>query len=215
MLRVLIHPTSQEAFMSRIDALARWTDTVSTQLFPLSRPQAVVLAAWSFAMVCTQSCGRTSAAVFLAALWGQAEGTVCQRLRELTYERGAKKRGQKGGQRQELVVRSCFAPLLFWVLTYWPATHARLALVLDATLLGDRLTVLTCAVVYRGCAIPIAGKVVCARQKGAWKPHWLALLTELQDVLPPSWTVLVLADRGLYARWLFRQIVANGWHPYL
>ncbi len=201
--------------MSRLDALTRWTATVSTQLPELSRPQAAVLAAWSFAMVCTQSCGRTSAAVFLAALWGQSESTVRQRLRESTYEKGAKKGRKKGLHRQELAVDSCFAPLLFWVLTYWPATHARLALVLDATLLGDRLTVLTCAVVYRGCAIPIAWKVVRATQKGAWKPHWLALLQELQDVLPASWTVLVLADRGLYARWLFRQIVVNGWHPCL
>src|SRR3954469_4063361 len=115
MLRVLIHPTSQEAFMSRIDALARWTDTVSTQLFPLSRPQAVVLAAWSFALICTQSCGRTSAAVFLAALWDQPETTLRQRLREWTYEQAAK----KGRRRTQVEVRPCFAPLLLWVLTYW------------------------------------------------------------------------------------------------
>jgi Transposase DDE domain len=201
--------------MAQVAALHRWTATVATQLPRLSHPQATVLAAWSFALVCTQSCGRTSAAVFLAALWDQSESTVRQRLREWTYEKEAKKGVRKGVHRQELEVRSCFAPLLFWVLTYWPATHARLALALDATLLGDRLTVLTCAVVYRGCAIPIAWKVVRATQKGAWKPHWLALLAELRDVLPASWTVLVLADRGLYARWLFRQIVANGWHPYL
>jgi hypothetical protein len=31
----------------------------------------------------------------------------------------------------------------------------------------------------------------------------------------PDWTVLVLADRGLYARWLFRRIVRLGWHPML
>jgi hypothetical protein len=27
--------------------------------------------------------------------------------------------------------------------------------------------------------------------------------------------VLVLADRGLYARWLYRHIVSLGWHPFL
>ena len=30
-----------------------------------------------------------------------------------------------------------------------------------------------------------------------------------------DWTVLVLADRGLYASWLFRRIVRLGWHPFL
>jgi hypothetical protein len=30
-----------------------------------------------------------------------------------------------------------------------------------------------------------------------------------------DWTVIVLADRGLYARWLFTTIQALGWHPFL
>jgi hypothetical protein len=33
--------------------------------------------------------------------------------------------------------------------------------------------------------------------------------------VPRGWTVIVLADRGLYARWLFRRIVRLGWHPFL
>src|SRR5712692_6263135 len=28
-------------------------------------------------------------------------------------------------------------------------------------------------------------------------------------------TVLVMADRGLYAAWLYQAIQANGWHPFL
>src|SRR5215471_15323014 len=32
---------------------------------------------------------------------------------------------------------------------------------------------------------------------------------------PPGWTVIVLADRGLYAPWLFRRITRLGWHPFL
>ena len=33
--------------------------------------------------------------------------------------------------------------------------------------------------------------------------------------IPASWQVLVLADRGLYARWLYTAIVDCGWHPFL
>jgi hypothetical protein len=40
-------------------------------------------------------------------------------------------------------------------------------------------------------------------------------LTGLTASVPPTWTVLVLADRGLYARWLFEQVVTLGWHPFL
>jgi hypothetical protein len=29
----------------------------------------------------------------------------------------------------------------------------------------------------------------------------------------PDWTVIVMTDRGLYARWLFLEIKALGWHP--
>ena len=197
--------------MSRPQSLSVWTATVSMHLPHLSRPQLGVLAAWSWAMVLTQSAGRTAVGALLAGVWDQSEATVRQRLREWTYEARAK----KGRKRRAVDVRTCFAPLLRWVLTYWPASDAHLALVLDATTLGDRCTVLACSVVYRGCAIPVAWTVVAGNRKGAWKPHWLAMLADLDGVLPGGWTVLVLADRALYARWLFARIVANGWHPFL
>lgn len=71
------------------------------------------------------------------------------------------------------------------------------------------------SVLVRGCAIPVAWKVLAYNQKGAWQPYWQTLLTQLDGVIPAGWTVLVLADRGLYAPWLYRQIVAQGWHPFL
>jgi hypothetical protein len=33
--------------------------------------------------------------------------------------------------------------------------------------------------------------------------------------VPDDWIVIVLTDRGLYARWLFRRIVRLGWHPFM
>ena len=129
--------------MSRLDSLSAWTRTVSTQLPHLSRPQVVLLAAWSLALVLTPSGGRTTAAVFRAALWGQHPSTVNQRLRAWCYAAPDK----QGQQRTELDVRTCLAPLLRWIVSSWPATHPRLALVLDATLRGDRWVVLACAVV--------------------------------------------------------------------
>jgi hypothetical protein len=90
-----------------------------------------------------------------------------------------------------------------------------LALALDATHLGQRFTVLAVSVVYRGCALPVAWSVVYETQPGAWKPHWLALLGELEGCLPTSWTVIVLTDRGLYAKWLYQAIQQRGWHPFM
>jgi hypothetical protein len=61
----------------------------------------------------------------------------------------------------------------------------------------------------------VAWKVVEATTKGAWKPHWEALLAALKGTVPADWTVIVLADRGLYATWLYTAIQDNGWHPFL
>src|SRR5262249_59653829 len=49
----------------------------------------------------------------------------------------------------------------------------------------------------------------------AWRREWLRMLRHVRRAVPRTWTVLVLADRGLYARWLFRRITRLGWHPFL
>ncbi len=60
----------------------------------------------------------------------------------------------------------------------------------------------------------MAWAVVGATTTGAWRPHWEALVTHLQGSVPADGTVLVLADRGLYARWLYRHIQTLGWPPF-
>lgn len=102
-----------------------------------------------------------------------------------------------------------------WILEWWSSEEKRLALALDATLVRHHFAVLAVSVVYRGCAIPVAWKIVPANRKGAWKPHWLHLLDHLQASISSEWVVIVLADRGLYARWLYRRIIKAGWHPFL
>lgn len=195
--------------MSAPPSVAQWTQLVATQLPHLSQPQATVLALWSLGLVLARSCGLTAVSVFLASLQHRKENTVRQQLREWCYEAPAK----RGPQRQALAVEACFAPLLRWVLQWWQGSQ--LALALDATTLGDRFAVLAISVLYRGCAIPVAWAVLPATAPGAWKLEWLRLLQQLQATIPATMTVIVLADRGLYARWLFRAITHLGWHPLL
>jgi hypothetical protein len=57
--------------------------------------------------------------------------------------------------------------------------------------------------------------VLPANTKHAWRREWLRLLRLLRPAIPRHWTVIVLADRGVYAPWLFRRIVTLGWHPFL
>jgi len=145
----------------------------------------------------------------LATWLHRKEDAVRQQLREFCYEATAK----RGTARQELVVETCFVPLLAWVVDQWEGTQ--LALALDATTLGTRFTVLALSVVYRGCAIPVAWTVLAATAKHAWRREWLRMLRQVRRAIPRTWTVIVLADRGLYARWLFRRITRLGWHPFL
>lgn len=189
----------------------QWQATVSRYLSPLSGPQAGVLALWSLGMVVTGSCGLSQVSTMLALIVGQQEETLRQRLREWYYPAADK----AGKHRHTLEVESCFAPLLRWVLAWWPQDSRELALGLDATTLGQRFTVLCVSVLVCGCAIPVAWKVLIYNQKGSWQPYWQGLLWQLEGVIPADGTVLVLADRGLYAPWLYRQIVAQGWHPFL
>lgn len=89
----------------------------------------------------------------------------------------------------------------------WGNGNRQLVLVLDATTLGERWTNLSISVVVCKCAILVAWKILGGHEKGSWRPHWEGLLTHLEGSIPADWQVLVMADRGLYARWLFQVII--------
>src|SRR5438105_14577154 len=166
--------------MSHPEPLSQWTLTVSTMLPQLSRPQAKVLAYWSYGMVLAKSCGITLVCAALALQLGSTEQSLLQRLREWCY----RAKDKKGEKRRELDVSTCFGPLLEWILAWWPADQPRLALALDATTLKKRFPVLVISVVHRGCAIPVACEVVGAVRMGAWESHRVELLQHLVDRIP-------------------------------
>jgi hypothetical protein len=162
-------------------------------------------------MVLARACGLTRVVAMLASHLGEKESNLRQRLREWNWD----KQDKQGRQRVDWEVRKSFGPLLKWVLAQWSAEERRLVLAMDATSLKKLFVVLSISVVYRGCAIPIAWAVLREGQKGSWKEPWLSLFQGLQETIPPDWLVVVMADRGLYARWLYEAIQACGWHPFL
>lgn len=197
--------------MSHNQELFQWMAVVSSHMPQLSKPQAVTLALFSFGMVMTRRCGMTTVTHFLALLTGKTAGSLRQRLREWCYDAPDK----RGVGRQEIDVTASFAPLLGWIVSWWVKGDRQVVLALDATSLRQTFTVLVISLVYRGCAIPVAWAIVVGNEKGAWQPHWLGLLGLLRPALPKRWRVLVLTDRGLYARWLFTAIRQQGWHPFM
>jgi hypothetical protein len=121
---------------------------------------------------------------------------------------------KRGKKRREVDVQRCFPDLLRSILRGWEGKK-ELALSIDAMTLGERFTVLNISVVYRGCGISVAWKIIEAGQEGTWRPHWEGLLSTLEGVVPSDWKVIVMADRGLYAAWLYEAIQRLGWHPML
>jgi len=201
--------------MTRLPGLSQWHDLVSTHLPHLSRPQAWGLALWSMGIVLAQRVGLLMVATVLAALLDRSVTAMRARLRDWYLDGKDKQGARHGSKRRTLEVNTCFAPLLRWVIYLSPAGSHQIALAMDASTLGQRFTVLSSHVVIHGCAIPIAWKVVRATAKGAWQPHWEELFGELTGSTPDGWTVIVLANRGLYAKWLYEIITHLGWHPYL
>lgn len=184
---------------------------VSKQMPHLSLPQAIGLATWSFGVAMTQSSSLTRVSEFIAQVNGEKTNTVRQRLKEWYQEASAK----KGQHRRHLDVSRCFAPLLLWVMSLLPSNLQRVAFALDATSIGNKFTVLSMNIILAGCGIPVAWSIVRATEPGSWKPHWQKLITQVRGVIPPDKLVIVTADRGLYADWLYQLIESVGWHPFL
>jgi len=143
--------------------------------FPsISNPQAMCLALWSFGMIIARSCSLTAVADLLAPLLGQSFNTMRERLRDTYREADAK----AGDRRAELDVALCRAPWLAWILDGWEGEQ--LAIAADATNLGCRFVALVISVVYRGCAVPVAWKILkggaAARETLAAGRHFPARL---------------------------------------
>lgn len=195
--------------MPRLPGLYQWNGVVGKRFPHLSKPMAACLALWSLGMVVARSCSLTAVAWAWVPILKEKFYTLRERLRDLYREAPAK----AGKQRTELDLSTCWAPWLSWVIEGWRGKQ--LALALDATTLGQRFMVLAVSVLYRGCAVPVAWKIVKTTEAHAWAPEWKTLLSRFQERVPADWTVIVLADRGLYAKWLFEAIVSLHWHPLL
>jgi len=195
---------------SSVTSIATLQKRVEEMLPSLSKAQAQVLGLLTYGILMLGKCGMTALSHGLAKIEQEPAERLRQRLREFCYEAEAK----QGKKRREVDVQRCFPDLLRGMLRGWEGKK-ELALSIDAMTLGERFTVLNISVMYRGCGISVAWKIIEAGEKGAWRPHWEGLLATLEGVVPPDWKVIVMADRGLYAAWLFQAIQRLGWHPML
>ena len=88
-----------------------------------------------------------------------------------------------------------------WVLSLWRSDT--LALAIDPTMKGDKLSALVISVVYRGSAIPVAWRVMAANKRGEWVMPMMETLDAVSEAVPKEMTVVVMCDRGLRSRRLW------------
>ena len=94
-----------------------------------------------------------------------------------------------------------------------PGEGPQLALARAATTVGPRLTVWALSVGSRGGAIPVAWSVLVATAHQAWRREWRRLRRPVRQAVPRAWPVIVLAERGVSARWRCRRLTRRGWPP--
>lgn len=195
--------------MSRLPQLYSWRELVSNILPDLSVPQINGLADLSFGMAALRSTSVTLISQFYSKLLEQKEDTILKRLKDVYLPQEFK----KGDQRKSLEETKCFPLLLRWIVSNWASD--RIALALDATSHKDIFTILSLSVVYRGCAIPVAWKILKANVPHPWNPEWEAILESVSGEIPQDYTVICLTDRGLYSSKLYHSIRDKGWHPFM
>jgi len=100
--------------------------------------------------VLARSWALSAVSSLLAAGRQRHEQTVRQRRREC-YDDAHRQRGPKRHARR---VETCFAPVVGWVVSWWPGPPRALAR--EATTWGQRFVVLAARVGERGGAIPVA-----------------------------------------------------------
>ena len=149
--------------------------TIEKHLPHLSQPQLAGLVLWVCGAILAGSACQNAVASALSP-W-HSWNNLRQYLREWLYDGSDRARPC----RTEPDVSLCFAPLLKWVPAWWRS--GRLALAIDPTLKGDQTTAIVISVLYRSSAIPVAGRIHRATQRGSWMDPTVALLKELA----PNW----------------------------
>ena len=148
---------------------------LSTRLPDLSPAQRKGLAYWVVGTVLAGS-ACLNAVCSLLATDVAAHGRLRQRLRLWMRDKPSS-RGWYCGP--AVAVRSCFVPLLRWILSLWQGSE--LVLALDPTSHRDRVVSLAVRVAgalwARSCALPVAWQVVSAQQpSGSWVQAYCDLL---------------------------------------
>jgi hypothetical protein len=168
--------------MSQPKVFYQWSEALAQQMHHLSRPQALVLAAFSLGVALAKCCTLS---------------VVAESLVFLGKPDSVERRLQRFLANPNLCWQQSAQALAAWVLASL-SSHKVLVLLVDETSLKERLKVMAVSLAYRNRALPLAWW--CYRQT-AWPMGQVELITTLlkwvAKGVPKGSVVLVEADRGI------------------
>lgn len=184
--------------MSQQRQFYQWWQEVARHFPEFSKPQALVLSAFSFGLAVTKKCTLNIAAGGVAFL-GKLDTVERRFQRFLANDRVSWKAGAQAFRK--------------WVFSSL-REDTSVVLLVDETSLKDRLKVMAVSLAYRGRAIPLAWR--CYHQD-KWPMGQVDLITtllhEVAASVPPGVSVVVQADRGIgNSPDLLRAIADLGWY---
>ena len=176
--------------MTRPQPLDRWTDQVRMAFPNLSRPQATVLALYSFGMILAKRCGLSSVVTALVPVLCVVSTPSAPASRSSTSRLPPSRATTRRTRRHHL-----FRPAAGLDPPGLEVHPLRLGL--GCHQLGRLLD----GLVDRG-RLPRPGhprglEDPAANVPHPWKPEWLALLRLFSGLVPPGYTVIVMADRAV------------------
>ena len=176
------NPKRRSATVSQPKALYQWTSQIKRAFPNLSKPQTVVLAAFSFALARAESCALNAAARAMPEL-GNPDTVETRFRRFLANSRidAAKSFENLAG----LAIRSL-------------PKDAPVVLLVDETSLRDKLKAMVVAVAYEGRAVPVAAALY---RQSEWPTGQVELISEtlrwVRDGAGEGGEFIVMADRGI------------------
>ena len=168
-----------------LDLLYQWMNIIQVHFKNLKKPQAVMLAIFSFGVVVSRSSQRSKIAEELAQL-GKIP-TVEKRLRRWLSN-------------PRIAVDICCYHWITWV---WSCCDLpRMILLVDETKLGNRMGIMMISLAYEHRAIPLIWRCYVANCAEAYPAEGqvqmiVSMLERVQQAVPTQTRILVQADRGI------------------
>jgi hypothetical protein len=126
------------------------------------------------------------------------------------YRQSTVRRFRRWLDNEKIAVHALYGPLMAQALGGWVNQTGSVAL--ETSMLWDTSCPVRLAVVYRGRAVPLVWRIIEHGSATVAYEGYTTLVDRAATLLPVSWRVVLLADRGFADTKLMRRLQQRDWH---